>query len=65
MKIVTATEVKVHLGEYTDESKLRPVFIEKYGRPTSVLLSQERYRELLACEERCLDGASVAGALEP
>lgn len=55
MKIVTATEIKVHLGEYMDESKVQPVFIEKYGRPTSVLISQERYRQLLACEERLLD----------
>ena len=52
MKIVSATEVKSHLGEYLDEATEHPVFVEKYGRPRAVIISYKRYLSLIAHEER-------------
>lgn len=44
----TATEAKNRLGQVLEEARTRPVFIEKAGRPHSVVLSIGRYESLLA-----------------
>ena len=52
MKVVSATEIKAHLGEYLDDAREQPIFVEKYGRPRTVLISYKRYLALTALEER-------------
>ena len=47
---VTATEAKNRLGQVLEEAQREPVFIEKAGRPHSVVLSSERYAALLRAE---------------
>jgi prevent-host-death family protein len=47
---ITATDAKNRLGQVLDESQRQPVFIEKAGRPHSVVISNERYEELLKAE---------------
>ena len=47
---VTATQAKNRLGEVLQQAERQPVFIEKAGRPHSVVLSSERYDELLKAE---------------
>jgi len=47
---VTATEAKNRLGLVLDRSQREPVFIEKAGRPHSVVISNERYEQLLKSE---------------
>lgn len=47
-KSVTATEAKNRLGQVLEQAQIRPVFIEKAGRPHSVVLSIGRYESLLA-----------------
>ena len=47
---VTATEAKNRLGKVLEQAQSAPVFIEKAGRRHSVVLSSERYEELLRAE---------------
>lgn len=48
---VQATELKNRLGKYLDVSIKEPVFIEKNGRNTAVIISFEQYNHLLALED--------------
>lgn len=47
---VTATEAKNRLGQVLEQAQSQPVFIEKAGRRHSVVISNERYEELLKAE---------------
>ncbi len=47
---MTATEAKNRLGHVLEHAQRAPVFIEKAGRRHSVVLSSERYEELLEAE---------------
>lgn len=47
---VTATEAKNRLGQVLEQAQRAPVFIDKAGRRHSVVLSSERYEELLKAE---------------
>jgi prevent-host-death family protein len=49
---VSATEAKNKLGQVLDRAQREPVFIVKGGRRHSVVLSVERYEELLAKQVR-------------
>jgi prevent-host-death family protein len=48
---ITATELKSHLGQYLDEVKKEPVFINKTGRASAVLVSDEEYQRLKSLED--------------
>ncbi len=43
---VTATEAKNRFGHYCAQAKSMPVVIEKDGRPDSVVISFEHYKQL-------------------
>jgi prevent-host-death family protein len=45
---VTATEAKNRLGQMLEHAQREPVTIEKSGRRHSVLISADRYDELLS-----------------
>jgi prevent-host-death family protein len=45
---VTATEAKNRLGQMLDHAQREPVFIDKQGRPHSVLISAAQYHALVA-----------------
>lgn len=47
---MTATEAKNRLGQVLEHAQRAPVFIEKAGRRHSVVLSIERYEELIKAE---------------
>jgi prevent-host-death family protein len=47
---VTATEAKNRLGQVLEQAQREPVFVEKAGRRHSVVISAERYDELLRAE---------------
>ena len=47
---VTATQAKNRLGQVLEQAQTKPVFIEKAGRRHSVVISNERYEELLKAE---------------
>lgn len=43
---VTATQAKNRFGYFCAQAKVDPVFVEKDGRPDSVIVSYESYRAL-------------------
>ncbi|MBC8058112.1 MAG: type II toxin-antitoxin system Phd/YefM family antitoxin [Rhizobiales bacterium] len=45
---ITATDAKNRLGQVLEQAQSKPVFIEKAGRPHSVVLSVAQYDALLA-----------------
>ena len=47
---ISATEAKNRLGQVLEEAQRAPVFIEKAGRRHSVVISSERYEQLLKAE---------------
>lgn len=47
---VTATEAKNRFGSLCAQAKKEPVLVEKGGRIDTVILSAERFEELLACQ---------------
>ena len=49
---VTATEAKNRFGLVLEHAQSGPVFIEKAGRPHSVVLSLKQYRELSSGGEK-------------
>ncbi len=48
---VQATELKTRLGKYLDAAIKEPVFVEKNGRNTAVIISFEEYNHLLELED--------------
>lgn len=48
---VQATELKTRLGKYLDAAIKEPVFVEKNGRNTAVIISFEQYNHLLELED--------------
>jgi prevent-host-death family protein len=47
---ISATQAKNRLGQVLEEAQRAPVFIEKAGRHHSVVISSERYEQLLRAE---------------
>ena len=61
---VTATEAKNRLGQMLEHAQREPVVIEKSGRRHSVLLSAERYDELVRASRGRIRGDSPRTAAE-
>ena len=47
----TATEVKNKFGKYSDIARKEPVFVEKTGRKSIVLIAFEEYERLVQMED--------------
>jgi prevent-host-death family protein len=47
---ITATELKTRLGLYLGKAQTEPIIIEKSGRVNAVIISKERYDELVKIE---------------
>jgi prevent-host-death family protein len=61
---VTATEAKNRLGQMLEHAQREPVTIEKSGRRHSVLISAERYDELVGTAVPRLRSASPRNGTE-
>jgi len=48
---VSTTELKAHLGRYLESVTREPVFIEKNGRSTAVIISAEEYQKFVALDD--------------
>ncbi|WP_417496532.1 type II toxin-antitoxin system prevent-host-death family antitoxin [Maricaulis sp.] len=63
MTIATATQVKQSFGRFHDKAQQEPVFIQKHGRNSVVLLSADLYAELIESRQalavRDLDQATL------
>jgi len=61
MEQITATEAKNRFGQVLDACQRNPVVIEKAGRRHGVLLSAQRYDELMARPQEAAASARQAG----
>lgn len=52
-----------HLTEAVKRARTEPVFLERYGRPTAVLISPERYAQLTAAFDDADDAAAFDAAM--
>jgi antitoxin Phd len=48
---VSATELKARLGRYLEIVAKEPVFIEKNGRNTAVIISTEEYQKFISLDD--------------
>jgi PHD/YefM family antitoxin component YafN of YafNO toxin-antitoxin module len=55
MATINATQVKQYVNELLDKAVTEPVVIQKHHKDFAVLLSSDRYQELLAYENNCLN----------
>jgi PHD/YefM family antitoxin component YafN of YafNO toxin-antitoxin module len=64
MKTINATQAKQKFGDMLNKVLTEPVVIQKYQKDFAVLLSSERYQELIAFEEKCLHDLAVKAEQE-
>lgn len=64
MKIVNATQAKQSFGDLLNNAQQEPIAIQKHQKDFAVLLSSERYQELLAFEDKCLHDLAVQAEQE-
>lgn len=55
MSSLNISEARERLAEVIDAAQSEAVVLERYGRPAAVLVSVERYEELLAAAEEAED----------
>ena len=64
MKTINATQAKQKFGDMLNKVLTEPVVFQKYQKDFAVLLSSERYQELIAFEEKCLHDLAVKAEQE-
>lgn len=64
MVIMNISAARENLPHAVETARTEAVFVERYGRPAAVLVSPERYEELLAAFENAQDVAAFDAALE-
>jgi prevent-host-death family protein len=55
MARISISEARGNLSGVVETSQTEVVFLERYGRPAAVLISPERYEELLEAFEEAQD----------
>jgi len=60
---VKISEAREKLAEVIDAAQSEAVVLERYGRPAAVLVSVDRYEELLAAAEEVEDIAAFDAAM--
>lgn len=63
MAQITVSEARGNLSEVVETSQSEVVFLERYGRAAAVLISPERYEELLEAFEEAQDVAAFDESL--
>ncbi len=63
MARISISEARGNLSEVVETSQTEVVFLERYGRPAAVLISPERYEELLEAFEEAQDVAAFDESL--
>lgn len=63
MATMKVSDARNRLAEAVETAKGEPVVLERYGRPEAVLLSTERYEELLQAMEEIEDAAAFDAAM--
>ena len=63
MATMSISEAREHLSDAVETARFEAVFLERYGRPAAVLVSRERYEELLEAFEEVEDVAAFDAAM--
>lgn len=63
MATMAVSEAREKLSDAVETAHTEPVFLERYGRPAAVLVSPERYEELLEAFEEAQDVAAFDAAM--
>ncbi|MGI8778250.1 MAG: type II toxin-antitoxin system prevent-host-death family antitoxin [Acidimicrobiales bacterium] len=63
MATMAVSEAREKLSDAVETAHTEPVFLERYGRPAAVLVSSERYEELLEAFEDAEDAAAFDAAM--
>ncbi len=63
MAKMTVSEARERLSDAVETAHAEPVFLERYGRRAAVLISPERYEELLGAFEDAEDVAAFDVAM--
>ncbi len=63
MVTMAVSEARDRLSEAVETARSEPVVLERYGRPAAVLISPERYEELLEALENAEDAEAFDAAL--
>jgi len=64
MKTINATQAKQNFGDMLNKILTEPVVIQKHQKDFAVLMSSERYQELIAFEDKCLYDLAVRAEQE-
>ena len=63
MTRMPVSEAREKLADAVETSRTEPVFLERYGQPAAVLISPERYEELVEALEDAEDVVAFDGAM--
>ena len=63
MATMNISSARENLTDAVETARTEAVFVERYGRPAAVLVSPERYEELMAALEDAEDVASFDAAM--
>jgi PHD/YefM family antitoxin component YafN of YafNO toxin-antitoxin module len=64
MATMSVSAARERLPEAVETARTEAVVLERYGRPAAVLVSPERYDELVAAFEEAQDVAAFDAALQ-
>jgi len=64
MATMTVSEARDKLSDAVELAHTEAVFLERYGRPAAVLVSPERYEQLLAALEDAEDVAAFDDSMQ-
>lgn len=63
MAKMPVSEAREKLADVVETAQTEAVFLERYGRPAAVLVSAERYEELVEASEEAEDVAAFDAAI--
>lgn len=63
MATMNISAARDNLPDAVELARTEAVFLERYGRPAAVLVSPERYEELITALEEAEDGAAFDAAM--
>jgi PHD/YefM family antitoxin component YafN of YafNO toxin-antitoxin module len=63
MATMSISSARDHLPEAVNKARTEAVFLERYGRPAAVLVSPERYEQLITALEDADDVAAFDAAM--
>ena len=63
MATMAVSEARERLSEAVETAHTEAVFLERYGRPAAVLVSPERYEELIEALEDAEDAQAFDAAM--